>query len=120
MTDLYAGVGLFGLAHAGLGRGDVIAVEGDAGRIEDLQANAEPYADRVRVEARSVEEALRHRARSMVGRWWSTPPDGIVARGAGGAGRRPPAAAWFTFRVTSRPWPATRPRLAAAGYDAER
>ena len=44
MTDLYAGVGLFGLAHAALGRGDVLAVEGDAGSVEDLQANAAPYA----------------------------------------------------------------------------
>jgi len=62
MADLYAGVGLFGLAHAGLGRGDVVAVEGDPGSVEDLQANAAPYLDRVRVEARPVEESLRHRS----------------------------------------------------------
>lgn len=61
MTDLYAGVGLFGLAHAALGRGEVIAVEGDVGGVDDLQANAAPYHDRVRVEARSVEDALRDR-----------------------------------------------------------
>ena len=61
MADLYAGVGLFGLAHVALGRGDVVAIEGDAGSIEDLEANAAPYGDRVRVDARSVEDALRHR-----------------------------------------------------------
>jgi 23S rRNA (uracil1939-C5)-methyltransferase len=61
MADLYAGAGLFGLAHAALSRGDVIAVEGDASGVEDLRANAEPYLDRVRVEAQSVEEALRRR-----------------------------------------------------------
>ena len=58
VTDLYAGVGLFGLAHAALGRGDVIAVEGDRQSIEDLQENAAPYDDRVRVEPRAVEAAL--------------------------------------------------------------
>lgn len=59
MTDLYAGVGLFGLAHAALGRGDVVAVEGAPGGVEDLEANAAPYAGLVRVEARPVEDALR-------------------------------------------------------------
>ncbi len=58
MTDLYAGVGLFGLAHAALGRGPVIAVEGDPRSVDDLRANAAVYADSVRVEARSVEEAV--------------------------------------------------------------
>lgn len=66
VVDLYAGVGLFGLALAVLGREDIALVEGDPVSGADLGANAEPYAARVRVERRSVEEYLR-RARTMQG-----------------------------------------------------
>jgi tRNA/tmRNA/rRNA uracil-C5-methylase (TrmA/RlmC/RlmD family) len=62
VTDLYAGVGLFGLAHAALDRGDVLAVESDPRGADDLQSNAEPFAGRVRVEARAVEDVLARRA----------------------------------------------------------
>ena len=39
----------------------VAPVEGDPGSVDDLEANAAPYLDRVRVDARSVEDALRRR-----------------------------------------------------------
>lgn len=67
LTDLYAGVGLFGLAHAALGKGEVVAVEGEPGSADDLHRNAGPYGDRVRVEAVPVEVALR-RASAVEGR----------------------------------------------------
>jgi tRNA/tmRNA/rRNA uracil-C5-methylase (TrmA/RlmC/RlmD family) len=59
VTDLYAGAGLFGLAHAALGRGAVLAVESDGVSVEDLRENASPYSEHVQVEARPVEAALR-------------------------------------------------------------
>ena len=58
IVDLYAGVGLFGLSLAAAGAPSVIVVEGDPVSGSDLKANAEPFADRVRVECRSVEQFL--------------------------------------------------------------
>jgi 23S rRNA (uracil1939-C5)-methyltransferase len=58
IVDLYAGVGLFGLSLAASGAPRVIAVEADPISGRDLQANAEPFGDRVRVERRSVEQFL--------------------------------------------------------------
>ena len=62
VIDLYAGVGLFGLSRAATG-GEVTLVEGDHVSGADLQRNAEPFADRVRVERRSVEQFLSAGAR---------------------------------------------------------
>lgn len=59
LTDLYAGAGLFGLAHAALGRGEVIAVEADTRGSSDLRRNARPFGSVVRVEGRGVEETLK-------------------------------------------------------------
>jgi 23S rRNA (uracil1939-C5)-methyltransferase len=64
VVDLYAGVGLFGLSLAAAGIDGVTLVEGDPVSGADLQANAEPFGDRVRVERRSVETFLQ----SHVGR----------------------------------------------------
>ena len=117
MTDLYAGAGLFGLAHAGLGRGDVIAVEGDPGSIEDLQANAAPYLRGVHVEARSVEEALRHRS-TVDGRTTVVdPPRTGLSREAVAAlaAARPPRIVYVSCDVATLARDAAA--LAAAGYD---
>ena len=58
VVDLYAGVGLFGLALAAAGADGVTLVEGDPVSAGDLEGNAEPFGDRVRVERRSVEAYL--------------------------------------------------------------
>jgi 23S rRNA (uracil1939-C5)-methyltransferase len=61
LLDLYAGVGLFGLAAAALGRGPVTLVEGDRVSGDGLEMNAGAFAGRVRVLRRSVEAALDSR-----------------------------------------------------------
>jgi 23S rRNA (uracil1939-C5)-methyltransferase len=61
VIDLYAGGGLFGLALAAAGADRVTLVEGDPVSGADLQNNAEPFRDRVRVERTSVEEFLARR-----------------------------------------------------------
>ena len=58
VVDLYAGVGLFGLSLAAAGIEDVTLVEGDPVSGVDLQANAEAFGTRVRLERRSVETFL--------------------------------------------------------------
>lgn len=58
LLDLYAGTGLFGVSFAVLGRGHVIAVEGDRQGAEDLAVNAAVLASDVRVVPRSVENYL--------------------------------------------------------------
>jgi tRNA/tmRNA/rRNA uracil-C5-methylase (TrmA/RlmC/RlmD family) len=58
VVDLYAGVGLFGLSLAAAGIEHVTLVEGDPVSGADLQANAEAFAHRVRVERCSVETFL--------------------------------------------------------------
>jgi tRNA/tmRNA/rRNA uracil-C5-methylase (TrmA/RlmC/RlmD family) len=58
VVDLYAGVGLFGLALAAAGRDGVTLVEGDPISGASLVANAQPFAGRVRVETCSVERYL--------------------------------------------------------------
>jgi 23S rRNA (uracil1939-C5)-methyltransferase len=70
VIDLYAGVGLFGLTLAAARTSPVIVVEGDPVSGEDLEANAEPFGDRVRVERRSVEQfvaLLRNRKEDVSG-----------------------------------------------------
>jgi len=58
VLDLYAGVGLFGLALAASGRDVVTLVEGDPVSGDDLASNAAPFGARVRVDKRSVERYL--------------------------------------------------------------
>jgi 23S rRNA (uracil1939-C5)-methyltransferase len=65
LIDLYAGVGLFGLSVAAAGGADVVLVEGDHVSGADLQHNAAPYGDAVRVERRSVEAFLGQRGAGL-------------------------------------------------------
>jgi 23S rRNA (uracil1939-C5)-methyltransferase len=58
IVDLYAGGGLFGLGLLAAGAEDVTLVEGDPVSSADLQANADPYRPRARVERSSVEAFL--------------------------------------------------------------
>ena len=58
VVDLYAGVGLFGLALAAAGGDRVTLVEGDPTSGADLKVNAAPLGARARVEQRSVEAYL--------------------------------------------------------------
>jgi 23S rRNA (uracil1939-C5)-methyltransferase len=59
VVDLYAGVGLFGLSLAAAGRSEITLVEGDPISAHDLEENARPFVQRVRVERSSVEDFLR-------------------------------------------------------------
>jgi tRNA/tmRNA/rRNA uracil-C5-methylase (TrmA/RlmC/RlmD family) len=67
LTDLYAGVGLFGLAHAALGRGHVLAVEGDATSAADLAANAAPLGSQVQTLEMPVEALVKQQS-ALLGR----------------------------------------------------
>jgi 23S rRNA (uracil1939-C5)-methyltransferase len=58
LIDLYAGAGLFGVSYAALGRGPVVAVEGDRQAAGDLRDNAAPLADLMRVVPHAVEDFL--------------------------------------------------------------
>ena len=70
ILDLYAGVGLFSVSLAAAERGDVTAVEGDPVSGSDLERNAAPFADRLRVSRSSVEAFLMRRR--------AGPPDTVI------------------------------------------
>lgn len=59
VIDLYAGVGLFAVSLAAMGRPEIVAVEGDRSSARDLEGNAAPYAGAVAVERMAVEDYLR-------------------------------------------------------------
>ncbi len=61
VLDLYAGVGLFSVALAALGRRGITAVEGDRTSGRDLLRNAAPFASALRVSVESVEQYLKRR-----------------------------------------------------------
>lgn len=92
VIDLYAGVGLFGLSLAAAGRERLILVEGDPVSGGDLQGNAEPFGERVRVERRSVESFLRASARFTGATVVVDPPrTGMSKEALGGIVERRPA-----------------------------
>jgi len=63
VVDLYAGVGLFGVALAACGRRAIAAVEGDRVSAQDLKANAAPYGSAIEAMREDVETYLgRHAA----------------------------------------------------------
>jgi 23S rRNA (uracil1939-C5)-methyltransferase len=61
VTDLYAGVGLFAVSLASLGRTDIVAVEGDRFSAGDLEANAGRCEKAIVVVHAPVEEYLDRR-----------------------------------------------------------
>jgi 23S rRNA (uracil1939-C5)-methyltransferase len=60
VLELYAGVGLFAMSLAAVGRTGIVAVEGDRISAADLDANAEPHRDVLEVRQISVERYLQH------------------------------------------------------------
>jgi tRNA/tmRNA/rRNA uracil-C5-methylase (TrmA/RlmC/RlmD family) len=58
LVDLYAGSGVFGLAHAAAGRGSVNLVENDRLSFADLKANAAPLAGAATTHGVEVERFL--------------------------------------------------------------
>lgn len=81
--DLYAGVGLFSVTLAALGRLEVTAVEGDPGSGDDLRDNARLYAPRLRVHVASVEAHLAGRARRPATLIIDPPRTGLSKEAAG-------------------------------------
>ena len=75
VVDLYAGVGLFSVVLAALGRLEVTAVEGDRASGADLRENARAHSPRLKVHVGSVEAYLASRA-GKPGR--ATPPATLV------------------------------------------
>ena len=69
IVDLYAGVGLFSVALAALGREEVTAVEGDRSSGADLRENARPYEPRLAARVARVEDYLGSRRK---------PPSAII------------------------------------------
>jgi tRNA/tmRNA/rRNA uracil-C5-methylase (TrmA/RlmC/RlmD family) len=91
VIDLYAGVGLFGVALAACGRSGVTAVEGDRVSAQDLKANAAPYGSAIETVHQPVEGFLATRRASPDATLIVDPPRtgmsrealaGVVALGA--------------------------------------
>lgn len=82
VVDLYAGVGLFGLSVAAAVAANVTLVEGDAVAGADLQRNAEPFGERVRVRRMAVEEWLAREAVPGVQTFIVDPPRTGLSRDA--------------------------------------
>jgi 23S rRNA (uracil1939-C5)-methyltransferase len=58
VVDLYAGVGLFAVSLAAMGRLEVTAIEGDRASGADLRENARPHAPRLQAQVMRVEDYL--------------------------------------------------------------
>lgn len=121
VVDLYAGVGLFGLACAAAGAGPLTFVEGDPVSGADLQANATAFGHRVRVVRDSVEAFVRGMRRHWDDATWIVdPPRAGLSRDAtaGITGIRPRR---IVYVSCDAPTLARDARLLAdAGYALER
>ena len=85
VIDLYAGVGLFGLCLAAGGAHQVVAVEGHEASAADLEANAGPLGEVVRIERTSVERFVaRRRARRPLTVVLDPPRTGMTREAAAG------------------------------------
>lgn len=85
VLDLYAGVGLFGIAIAAAGGRSVVAVEGHPGSASDLRANARPHAGTVEVHEAAVEAYLASGASARVDTVVLDPPrSGMTAAALAG------------------------------------
>jgi 23S rRNA (uracil1939-C5)-methyltransferase len=85
LIDLYAGSGLFGLAHAAAGRGPVTLVESDRRALEDLGVNARPFGTIVSVMGVPVEQFVGTGASLQASSIVVDPPRTGLARGTAAA-----------------------------------
>jgi 23S rRNA (uracil1939-C5)-methyltransferase len=85
LIDLYAGGGLFGLAFTALGRGNVVAVEGDRQAADDLAHNARAFEARVQTFATAVERYLGSRFDAAGATLLVDPPRTGLSKDAGAA-----------------------------------
>jgi tRNA/tmRNA/rRNA uracil-C5-methylase (TrmA/RlmC/RlmD family) len=85
LVDLYAGSGVFGLAHAAAGRGAVTLVESDRLALEDLRSNAHPYLGGITVIGAPVERVLTSGPAIMAPTMLVDPPRTGLSRGVAAA-----------------------------------
>ena len=92
VLDLYAGVGLFSVALASVGRAEVTAVEGDRSSGADLRENARPHAPHLAVRVQRVEDYLASRRAPRPATIVIDPPrTGLSKEASGGMLRQEPA-----------------------------
>lgn len=119
VTDLYAGVGLFAVALAALGRRDIAAVEGDRASARDLESNAAAHGPAIRVEHMPVEAYLDRRGVRTPDTLVADPPrTGISTEAMSGVlGLRPPRLVYLSCDMATLA--RDTKRLVEAGYQLE-
>lgn len=116
VLDLYAGAGLFAVALAASGRGDVTAVEGDSMSGQDLLRNAAPFHDRLRVTRGSVEAFLASGMRTPPANLIVDPPRTGMSKAAADAVARAGAARIVYVSCDAPTMARDARRLVDAGY----
>ncbi len=116
VVDLYAGVGLFAVSLAALGRTDITAVEGDRHSALDLELNARAYGTSVAVTHAAVETYLDRRSLRAPATMVLDPPRTGVSREAmsGILALKPPRAVYVSCDVATLARDAKR--FVEAGY----